>query len=489
MTERSRVLQWVERLGNARVLVIGDVMLDRYIYGDISRISPEAPVPVLKYADMRSALGGAGNVVRNLSALGTSVTLVSVIGDDLEGEEISGLLKAMESVKAYLILEPQRSSIIKTRFVAARQQVLRLDRESTHPIRKITQEKTMKSVRAAIDNCDVVVLSDYGKGFLCSDMPFQIINYSRQKAKPVFVDPKDTNYTRYSGASLLTPNLKELAEATQLSVDGDDAVIAASNEIVRLYNVDAVLATRSKDGMSLIEASGDVIHLRAEAKEIFDVSGAGDTVIAVVAAAFGAGASLAEAANLANIAAGIVVGKVGTAVPYPRDMIQAIHHQELSSAEAKVLDIETAIDRVELWRRTGYRIGFTNGVFDLLHPGHISLLSQAAKACDRLIVGINGDISVRSIKGEDPVQHEGARSDILASLKDVDIVIIFQEDTPVRLLDALHPDILVKGSNYSPAEVVGADLVKGYGGEVILAEIANVYTTNSKIAKITNGTL
>jgi D-beta-D-heptose 7-phosphate kinase/D-beta-D-heptose 1-phosphate adenosyltransferase len=241
--------------------------------------------------------------------------------------------------------------------------------------------------------------------------------------------------------------------------------------------------------MTLVRASGEVTHLKAEAKEVFDVSGAGDTVIAVLAAASAAGAKLEEAAAIANVAAGIVVSKVGTAVVYPREIIQAMHHQELSSAESKVMDLSSAAETVEIWHRKGYRVGFTNGVFDLLHPGHLSLLSQAAKACDRLIVGLNGDISVKCLKGEEPMQAEGARSAILASLEDVDMVVIFQEETPLHVLDVLRPDVLIKGGNYRIEEVVGADIVRSYGGEVVLAHVADIYRINSQIARMTNGTL
>src|SRR5262245_51658878 len=234
--------------------------------------------------------------------------------------------------------------------------------------------------------------------------------------------------------------------------------------------------------MSVVEQSGAVVHLKAEALEVFDVSGAGDTVIAVLAAAVGVGASLPEAAELANAAAGIVVGKVGTAVVHPRELFQALHQQELSSAEAKILPLESAIETVGRWRRQGYRVGFTNGVFDLLHHGHLSLLSQASQTCDRLIVGLNGDLSVRQLKGEEPLQNETTRTAMLAVLELVDMVVIFQESTPVRLLETLRPDVLIKGANYSLEEVVGWELVKSYGGEVVLADVADIYTTNAAIA-------
>jgi len=489
MIEKPRLIDLVEKLDRVNVLVVGDVMLDRYMYGIISRISPEAPVPVLKSGQTKSTLGGAGNVALNLLALGSNVSFVSVVGNDAEAREINDILSNIEGVKPNLLVEPQRKTTVKTRFMADRQQVLRVDAETTHCLEKHSREMALKAIREFMPGCGIVVLSDYGKGFLSPDILRDIIEIGRESGKPVVVDPKGTDYALYRGASILTPNLQEISEATRLPVNGDDEIATAAKKLIDSCKIDAILVTRSQEGMSLIQSSGEVTHLKAEAKEVFDVSGAGDTVVAVVASAFGSGASLSEAAELANIAAGIVVGKVGTAVTHSKDLIQALHHQELSSTEAKILDVDTAMDRTELWRCKGYKVGFANGFFDLLHPGHLSLLTQAKETCDRLIVGLNGDISVRRIKGESPVQHETARSAILASLEVVDIVVIFQDDTPVRLLNILKPDVLIKGANYKPEEVVGADLVKNYGGEIVLADITDIYSTNSTIAQMTKGTL
>lgn len=486
--KKTKLVSLVEQLNKARILVVGDVMLDRFVYGEILRISPEAPVPVLRAGETKPVLGGAGNVVRNLLSLGSYVSFISVIGDDPEGIEIRDLLSNYNRLHTSLIVERKRKTTLKTRFIAERQQVLRVDSETTQFIEREAQNRISQAVRDLINSCNVILISDYGKGLLCPEILSDVISTVRRNNKPLFIDPKSADYTRYHGATMLTPNLKELKEATRMPVAGDEEIVIAAKDLIDSCELDAILVTRGKEGMTLVQSSGKATHLKAEAREVFDVTGAGDTVIAVMSAAYGAGASLTEAAELANIAAGIVVGKIGTAVVYPNDLIKAIHYQELSSAEAKVLDIDTAIDRVEIWRRKGYKVGFTNGIFDLLHPGHISLLSQAAKACDRLIVGLNGDMSVRSLNGEGPVQHESARSAILASLEVVDAVIIFQDETPLRLLDTLRPDVLIKGANYKPEEVVGADLVKSYGGKVLLADIMDIYTTNSTIAKITNGT-
>ncbi len=468
--------------------MVGDVMLDRFVQGEISRISPEAPVPVLRTREAKSALGGAGNVVRNLAALGCAVHFVSVVGDDPDAGEIRQMLSLLEGIEANLVVESQRKTIVKTRFMAGRQQVLRVDTESTHPVEPETVERLKRAIASALDLCHIVVVSDYAKGLLVNELLAWVIREAKARNKAVIVDPKGKDYLKYTGATLLTPNLGELSEASGLPVNGDEAVVEASRKLIELCEVEAVLATRSQDGMTLVQASGEVFHLRAEAREVFDVSGAGDTAIAVLAAAYGAGASLVEAAALANVAAGIVVGKVGTAVAFPKEIIRAIRHQELSSAESKVMDLASAVDLVGVWRRKGYKVGFTNGVFDLVHPGHIDLLSKAAKVCDRLIVGLNGDTSVWNIRGEAPLQNETARSAVLASLEQVDMVVIFQDETPVNLLEALRPDVLIKGANYSIDQVVGADLVRSYGGEVVLVQVTDIYRTNSRIAKLTNGT-
>jgi D-beta-D-heptose 7-phosphate kinase/D-beta-D-heptose 1-phosphate adenosyltransferase len=487
MKDKLTLINWIEKFSEARVLTIGDVMLDRFVYGQISRISPEAPVPVLWSERTELTLGGAGNVVRNLCAIGSRVSFVSVVGADSYGHLIQNMLLSL-GIRLSLVVEQSRGTTVKTRFIAGQQQVLRVDEETTHWIEETTRKQVLQHIRDVIDGCDIVLLSDYRKGLLCQEIIQSTIEFAKGSGKDVLVDPKGLDFTRYQGANVLTPNVRELHEATLLPVDSDDAVVKASRTLIHTCHVEAILATRGPEGMSLIEATGDVTHLPAEIREVFDVSGAGDTVIAVLAAAVSAGAPLPEAAELANVAAGIVVGKVGTAVVYPRELIQVLRYRELSSAEAKVLPLESAHELVGLWRLKGYRIGFTNGVFDLLHHGHLSLLSQASQVCDRLIVGLNGDLSVRRLTGEDPLQNETTRGAILASLELVNMVIIFQEDTPMRLLEALRPDVLIKGGNYRIEEVIGGDLVRHYGGEVVLADVDDIYTTNSTIAHMTKGT-
>ncbi|MDX9860358.1 MAG: D-glycero-beta-D-manno-heptose-7-phosphate kinase [Rhodospirillales bacterium] len=484
MTDRTQLIPLVEAFGAARVLCVGDIMLDRFVTGTVERISPEAPIPVLRVEGETAMLGGAGNVLRNLAALGASCRFVGVIGGDEAGRELRALLAEHPAVTPELVVEPGRQTSIKTRFVAGTQQMLRADREDTAPLSATAGEAILDAVDRALGDCDLVVLSDYGKGVLGGGNAARIIAAARQAGRRVIVDPKGTDYGRYRGAHLLTPNRLELAQATGRPAATDDDIVAAAGQLIDTCGVEAVLATRSRDGMTLV-LTGDAHHLPTEAREVFDVSGAGDTVIATVAAALAAGADLVEAARLANVAAGIVVGKVGTAAAYAADVIAALHRQDLSGAEAKVLTLPQALDRIAVWRRTGRTVGFTNGCFDLLHPGHVALLAKARAACDRLVVGLNSDASVGRLKGPDrPVQTEAARAAVLASLASVDLVVIFGEDTPAALIEAIRPDVLAKGADYTVETVVGADFVQAHGGRVLLIDLEPGHSTSATIARM-----
>jgi D-beta-D-heptose 7-phosphate kinase/D-beta-D-heptose 1-phosphate adenosyltransferase len=487
--DRAELVNWIEQLGNGRVLVLGDLMFDRFVYGEVSRISPEGPVPVLKSIEMKSMLGGAGNVVRNLLALGAKASFVSLTGADSEGMQLQDMVSDLGLLDSTLIVESERRTTVKTRFIAGQQQLLRVDSESVFPLEEVSHRKAVEAFCNFIHSSNVVILSDYGKGFLSPNLLRSVIEICIEQGKPVLVDPKGTDYSIYRNASVLTPNLKELGEATRLPVVSDHEVISAARRLIESCQLQAVLATRSQDGMTLVESSGRASHLKAKAQEVFDVTGAGDTVIATLAAGLAAGAPLPAAAELANIAAGIVVAKVGTAVPYPADMIHAVRRQELSAAESKVLDVRAAIDRIELWRRKGYKIGFINGFFELLHAGHLRLLSQASRSCDRLVVGIHCDSSVIRIKGEQPVLNESARSSILASLEDVDIVVIFHEDTPNQLLNVLRPDVLIKGADCGSEFASDTEFVRGYGGNAILVEIGDIGATNASLELMTKGNI
>lgn len=485
MTDRSRLIPLVDKMAGTNVLVIGDAMLDRFVTGDVDRISPEAPIPILRVLDERVMPGGAGNVVRNLAALGAEATFIGVIGADSAGAELQSSFEQQSGVDVRLIEDDTRPTTIKVRFVAGTQQLMRADWEADTSFSDAIDAALVEAVKDAISRCSAVVLSDYGKGVLAGENAAKFIAIAKDAGVPVIVDPKGADFARYKGADLVTPNRKELELAGQADAKDDAGVIATASSLIDAHGLGGMLVTRSADGMTLIDASGDALHLPAETLEVFDVSGAGDTVVATLAAMIGAGADRADAAAIANAAAGVVVGKVGTATAYVSELVAALHHQDISDAEAKVLTLDEADDRVQLWRRQGLRVGFTNGCFDLLHPGHVSLLTQARSACDRLIVGMNSDVSVRGLKGDDrPVQNEAARSAVLASLASVDLVVIFGDETPRALIEHLRPDVLVKGADYTVEQVVGADLVHGWGGEVVLADLKDGFSTTATIKRM-----
>ncbi|MBL23504.1 MAG: bifunctional heptose 7-phosphate kinase/heptose 1-phosphate adenyltransferase [Rhodospirillaceae bacterium] len=488
MADTGTLSALLEKLGTSRVVCVGDIMLDRFIEGRADRLSPEAPIPVIGVERETEIPGGAGNVVRNIATLGAEAALISVIGKDDAGGNVQSLVDDTPRLSATLIAEENRPTTIKTRYLAAGQQLLRADRESTSPIEKKSANAVLAAAKKELPKQNgVLVLSDYGKGVLADDIIADLIQVAQERGALVVVDPKGTDYSRYRGADLLTPNRQELSTASGMAVDSDEEVIAAARQIIKTSGAKAVLATRSEQGMSLVTADA-AEHLPARAREVFDVSGAGDSVAAAVAAALGAGAELPVAAAFANIAAGVVVGKIGTAVVYPSEVLSALHESALMGTEAKVAALAGAQDMVATWRRQELRCGFTNGCFDLLHPGHISLLAQAREACDRLIVGLNSDRSVRQLKGpERPVQTESSRAQVLASLASVDLVVIFDEETPLALIEALRPDLLVKGADYALDEVVGGELVSGWGGEVMLADILDGHSTTGTIAKLEAG--
>ncbi|MGF1592335.1 MAG: D-glycero-beta-D-manno-heptose 1-phosphate adenylyltransferase [Kiloniellaceae bacterium] len=494
---RAELAGAVDRLAGVRVLVLGDIMLDRFVYGAVERISPEAPIPVLRIARETAMLGGAGNVLRNLAALGARPCGLAVVGDDAAGGEIEALARTcLQPVggEFELLRVTGHRTTIKDRFIAAGQQLLRVDRDPEAGLDAAAAARVKAAALAALERADAVILSDYGKGLLEGTLVAEVIAGAAARGCPLVVDPKGRDFTRYRGAGWVTPNRRELQEASGLPTGDDDAVVAAARKLLAEAGLGALLATRSEQGMTLISSgvssggSGRVHHLKAEAREVFDVSGAGDTVAATFAAGLGAGLAPVVAAQLANVAAAIVVGKLGTAVARPVEIRQALHASELLAAEAKVVGLESLAEEVAQWRQAGLRVGFANGCFDLLHPGHISLLEQARAACDRLVVGLNSDASVRRLKGDSrPVQGEAARAAVIASLSSVSRVVVFGEDTPLALIEALRPDVLVKGADYRVDQVVGADLVQGYGGRVVLAALAPGHSTTATLERLGRG--
>lgn len=464
-------------------------MLDHFVYGTVERISPEAPIPVLKVQRETRMLGGAGNVVRNISALGASATLVAVIGDDAAGQAVDELIKAEPHLKSALLTIPGRPTSLKVRHVASNQQMLRTDRETSTPLDAGEEARLTAILQQEVSRADIVILSDYAKGVLTPGIISAVCSLARAQGKRVIADPKSVDFTRYVGVHVLTPNAKELAAATGLPVSGDVAAAAAAGRALQTAGLEAVLVTRSEQGMTLVARNAEPAHYPAQAREVFDVSGAGDTVIATLAVTMAAGAPLQEAVAIANVAAGIVVGKSGTAVVRPDEIAQAMQSQDFQGAESKVRTLGSALDLVQTWRARGLSIGFTNGCFDLIHPGHISLLAQARGQCDRLIVGLNTDASVKRLKGSSrPINSELARAIVLAALESVDAVVLFDQDTPIELIKAIRPDVLVKGADYTVDKVVGGDFVTESGGRVFLAELTPGQSTTNIVQRLSTPT-
>jgi D-beta-D-heptose 7-phosphate kinase / D-beta-D-heptose 1-phosphate adenosyltransferase len=474
----ARLLDVVTGFRNARVLVVGDVMLDRFVYARVSRISPEAPVPVLEVAREVATLGGAGNVARNIASLGGRATLIGGRGKDPAGDYIGELLSREPAIADAMLTSQSACTTEKIRYIADQQQVMRADREAPWPD---TGSDALATAHAVIADHDAMVISDYAKDFLPPALIRDLIALGQAQGKPVIIDPKSLDLARYDGATIITPNSREAG----LDADSDSAAAAAGrNLLARLPQLGAVLITRGAAGLSLAERDQDVIHVAGRPRDVFDVSGAGDTVVAALALALAVGGGLEPGARLANIAAGIAVTMVGTAAVTAEEITAELQDRQLETVEKKIVSADRARARQESWRAKGKKIGFTNGCFDLVHPGHISLLTQARARCDRLVLGLNSDASVRRLKGPGrPVQDETARAIVLASLAMVDLVVVFDEDTPETLIKQLRPDVLIKGADYKRENIVGADFVSSYGGEIVLADLVPDRSTSDLISR------
>ena len=467
----------VPRFDKAQVLVVGDLMLDRYWHGATSRISPEAPVPVVKVGQSEDRIGGAGNVALNIASLGAGASLVGIVGKDEAAESLSTRLRSA-GIHADLQVSESRPTITKLRVISRHQQLLRLDFEEAFEAEDCDQ--LPQKVGQLLSNVGALILSDYAKGALQN--PQALIALARQAGVPVLVDPKGTNFESYRGATLLTPNLSEF-EAVVGVCSNEQMLVTKGAELLDRLDIDALLITRSEHGMTLLRKGMPELHLPARAREVFDVTGAGDTVISVLATALAAGTELPDAVAMANIAAGIVVGKLGTATISMPELRRAISEEQ--GSERGVVNEEQLLVDVADARAHGERIVFTNGCFDILHAGHVGYLEQARKQGDRLILAINSDASVKRLKGEGrPINPVERRMAVLAGLEAVDWVVSFEDDTPERLLELLKPDILVKGGDYSRTEVVGWEIVEGYGGEIKALDFLDDCSTTAIVEKI-----
>ena len=466
------------------VLVAGDVILDRYLWGRVSRISPEAPVPIVKVESRTYRLGGAANVAANLAALGCRVSLLGTKGSDGFGERLSQLLDENRIEDHLITMAPPRPTITKTRVMSQGQQLLRLDEEETGPFGPEESKALLDRAFELIEKSDVVILSDYGKGVLDGLCCSALIRSARGKKVPILVDPKGRNWTKYDGATCITPNTAELELVTGKQIVSEETLMDAGRELTEKLRIDRLLVTRGPKGMALFSRDNPPVVIPTQARDVFDVSGAGDTVIATTAAGIGAGMDWPDAARLANIAAGIVVGKVGTNPIRAEELALALR-QGQDGSQRKICDLASAVFTVNAWRAMGDSIVFTNGCFDILHAGHIRLLHAAAPKGQRLVVGLNSDSSVKRIKGmHRPILPQQDRASLLAALGCVDMVVIFEEDTPLDLIEALRPDVLVKGADYTREAVVGHELVEGWGGRVVLAPLIENLSTTGIVERV-----
>jgi D-beta-D-heptose 7-phosphate kinase/D-beta-D-heptose 1-phosphate adenosyltransferase len=471
----------IRGIPGVRVVCVGDVMVDRFVYGEVTRMSAEAPIPILARRRELVMLGAAGNVARNVSALGGQVALVGVIGSDIEGREALRLVGDDGRIEGALVTDTARPTTLKTRFVSGGHQLLRVDVEDTEAVSTETSARLARTVRDVAPGAGVIILSDYGKGVVTDE----VIAACRNSGLPVLVDSKARSFQRYGRVDLIKPNATELAHASGLPTGADAEVEIALARALELCEARAILVTRAAQGMSLAVRGKPVRHFPGSPREVFDVSGAGDTAIAALGTGLAAGRSLDEAIGFALLASGVAVGKVGTATVSPAELVEAALAAHMAAAEAKVATSARMVEEVARWRSRGLRVGFTNGCFDILHRGHVAYLAQARSWCDRLIVGVNSDRSVRALKGEGrPVNELESRALVLAGLASVDLVAPFDEDTPLDLIRAARPDVLVKGADYAESEVVGGDLVRGWGGEVRLAPLIEGYSTTAAIRRM-----
>ncbi len=473
-------------LSQQAVLCIGDLMLDEFVYGEVSRISPEAPTPVIAVKRSEVMVGGAGNVARNLVALGTRCVFVGVVGDDEAGGALTKALSSHPLIEFHLVIDTKRQTTRKVRFVSEHHSthLLRADWEAASPVDQRAEDALIDHVIKALPKVGAVVLSDYAKGALTPRVIHAVIDTASRAGKPVVVDPKGRDYSIYRGATLITPNRQELADVTRSAAKSDDEIVISAGALRATVEAKAVLVTRSEDGMTLV-GEGTPIHVPAYPVKVRDVSGAGDTVVAVVAAMLAMGADFESAMRAANAAGAVVVGKRGTATVSVAELRSRILPAATLAPEEKIVfDWALLDEHLGEWRKAGLRVGFTNGCFDLLHPGHVKLLAGARAACDRLVLGLNGDASVTRLKGPGrPVQSVHARAEVLAALEAVDLVVVFDEDTPEKLIARVKPSVLVKGSDYTREEVVGRDIVEALGGQVVLIDLVPGHSTSAMVER------
>jgi len=475
---------FLEQIPHDRVLVLGDLMIDEYLWCETDRISPEAPVPIVDVRSDDIRLGGAGNVINNLRALGAGVWAASVVGDDADGMRLRAMLDEIDIPVEGVMTVPERRTARKTRVLASNQQIIRIDRESREGIPQEFEKALIDYVRLHIGEVQVVLLSDYGKGVLTVTLIQEVIRMCHAHAVPVVIDPKGDDYTKYRGATLVTPNRKEAQAAARMQIVDEQSLVTIGTRLREQLDLEALAITRSEEGMSLFLRDGQHLVLPTRAREVYDVSGAGDTVTVMFGLALACRLSMQDAAEAANVAAGVVVGKVGTSTVGLQELLAAVGSRH-ADADRKITPAALLKNILAGERQRGRKVVFTNGCFDLLHVGHVKYLEAARQCGDLLVLGLNSDDSIRRLKGPGrPLIGQDERAHILAALSCIDYVVIFDEDTPLSLITELKPDVLVKGGDYTPEGVVGRDLVESYGGHVELITFVDGRSTTNIINKI-----
>jgi len=468
----------ISKFDRCNLLVVGDLMLDEYLWGEVDRISPEAPVQVVSIKNEDYAMGGAGNVVNNIVALGAKVTAAGVIGTGRNGQILLDKFKDLGVDTAGIVQEPGMPTTQKTRIIASHQHVLRIDRETDKTISDSTIDKITRFIEDKIADVDVVLISDYGKGLITETLLSRLISAAQKHKKITIADPKGLDFSKYSGVSLLTPNKKEAALASGVEIVDESTLFKSGHKILQTVGLDKLLITCGKDGMVLFGQNREPYKVKAKARQVYDVSGAGDTVLSVFGLAIASGASFKNAMSIANTAAGIVVGKVGTATISRQELATALtpYEDSLSSKHKRISELPALIEEL---KKEGKRIVLTNGCFDLLHAGHILLFSASKQLGDILIVAIDDDESVKTLKGPGrPVLHSKERVRILSALDAVDYVVVFSSQELIKLIEIIQPDVVTKGSNYTSKEVFGRERVEALGGKVVLIPVSeNISST------------
>jgi D-beta-D-heptose 7-phosphate kinase/D-beta-D-heptose 1-phosphate adenosyltransferase len=474
----------ISKFDRCNILVVGDLMVDEYLWGDVERISPEAPVQVVTIKDEDFSLGGSGNVVNNVVALGAKVSAVGVIGTGTDGQLLLNKLNELGVDIAGIFQDSNRPTTRKTRIIASNQHVLRIDRETKESISEPAFEAIAKYLEDKIPDVDVVLISDYGKGLITEALMARLIAAAQKHKKITIADPKGLDFSKYSGVSLITPNKKEAALASGIEVVDEKTLIEAGNKILQRVGIDKLLITCGKDGMVLFDRNKAPYKIRAEIRQVYDVSGAGDTVLAVFGLSVASGISFEDGAVLANTSAGIVVGKVGTATVSRQELSSALKYDDISLKHKDLSELPVLIQDM---KKKGKRLVMTNGCFDLLHAGHIMLFSASKKLGDVLIVAIDDDDSVRDLKGKGrPVLSASERVRVISALDTVDYVVVFSSQELSKLIEIIRPDVLTKGSNYTSEEVFGRELVEQLGGRVVLIPVTEKISSTRIINNIRN---